>query len=65
MGCGPCMSYTDQYINDIAQEQVRFWRVTSYRPQPTTTELAIMLANVPAKVRTKLANAIIIAVHQN
>jgi len=46
-------------VEEIAQDKVSFWRLTSRRKEPTIPELAIMISDVPKKIRPQVGQRII------
>lgn len=54
---GLCVSILP--VEEIARDKVSFWRLTSRRKEPSISELAIMMADVPKKIRPQVAQRII------
>ena len=50
---GLCVSILP--VEEIARDKVSFWRLTSRRKEPTIPELAIMISDVPKKIRPQVA----------
>lgn len=54
-----CLCVSMPPIEEIARDKVSFWRLTSRRKEPTLPELAIMISDVPKKIRSQVAQRII------